>query len=232
MPTQRTWADIVEYVSEYDKREGAVPNRTLYRLLADEAMAIVAERAGIYSKEWTNASGTGELTLTSAACPLPIDLLKLEYVEYDGYELERATTQRLDTDNIDWRTDTGDPTMYAVEGQSITLNSIPSNATGKLKIRGTAVPPQFADPLGSTAAVNPLTYLPFRHQMMICDYIISKLPVTSVTPTEYSEAGVRYAMDETRRRQQVREQAAQAWETRVEALAATQNRRQFRDFSY
>lgn len=222
--TQRTWQTIAEYLTEFDKREGAEPVRSLYLTLGNQALAIIS-RKGVYRKTWDNSSG-GELTLTSATCPLPIDLLERLAVEYDGSDepLEFATVEQLDhpdSGEPGWRTTTGDPDKYTIEGQNLVLNSIPSNATGKLVLRGTATLPEFSDTAGAT---NPLIYLPYEFQLLPAQYIISELPVTPAQLPNDTQAGAMWASQETQRRVATRTDARAKWEKGLEDLVGVRNR--------
>jgi hypothetical protein len=172
--TQQVWADIMALVSQYWPDESANPNRDTLRLLANAALAELAEDGDIYETSWSNAV-SGGLTLTSATTPLPIDLISISRVEWDGTDnpLPYKTAEWLDEWEAGWRIRTGDPCHYMRNGHELTLDAIPSNATGKLVVRGTSYLPAFSDSEGAT---NPLTILPYGRQLAIAYYILARRP--------------------------------------------------------
>ena len=230
MATQRTWRHISIYCGEFDTREGAEPNHELYRILGDQALAELAERLDLRETTWTSTA-EGGLTLTSGVCPLPIDLVKLKRVEWDGSDnpLDRTTIEWLDEHEPGWREQSGDPDKYAVEGNSIRVNSTSTDTSGKLVVRGTTYLPEFSDVDGT----NPLTYLPWGHQLLpVAEYIVGHLPVMPAKPPFETEAAAMWALQETKRREQVRADALAKWELVVGQLASVRHRVEMEEFRY
>jgi hypothetical protein len=171
--TQQTWTNISDYVSRYWQRDAGTPDRAFYRTLAQEALAELAE-GRVYETSWSNAA-LGGLTLTDATTPLPIDLIDITAVEWDGCDapLYYQSEAWLDENEPGWREATGEPQYYTTNQHELILDAIPSNATGKLVVRGRSYLPAFSDTGGAT---NPLTIIPFGRQLAIAYYILANLP--------------------------------------------------------
>lgn len=184
MATQLTWADIADFVTEIHAKEGAKPNRSLYRTLGNQALAIISDMARPYHKSWSNAED-GDLTLTDNTVTLPIDCIEVYRVEWDGDEndLEYKMEEWLDENASGWRDDTGsNPAYYTKNGHQIMLDCAPTGTTtGLLTVRGQAYLPEFSD---EEDAENPLAFLPLGYQLMPAYYVLANLPFDPQSPVE------------------------------------------------
>src|SRR3972149_1449334 len=115
--TDLTWQTLVDYVTEIMTREGAKPPRTLYRILGNQALFELSRLSnGVYQR-WHNGSG-GTLTLSSATCVFPNDLVDVRSVWWDSVTLERKEVSELDEMDPDWRDATGTPIYYTLAGRA------------------------------------------------------------------------------------------------------------------
>jgi hypothetical protein len=183
--TPKTWTDIAAFVSEVYSKEGARPNIDFFKTLANECLDKISELTGGYFTSWSNAGG-GDLTLTGAVCPLPIDCLEVTSVEWNGDDnvLERTEYSTLDSDaegsERGWRSLSGTPDKFIVDGRNLVLNSIPSGTvTGMLVVRGQGMYPPFSD---AAEAVNPLSLIPATIELLPAHYILSELPIDPNNP--------------------------------------------------
>jgi hypothetical protein len=177
----------------------------LIRQLANEALT----KFGIVPRVWTNEI-SGGLTLTGAATPIPHDLVLIDSAWWDQgtaseYELEYIDQKDLNSKNPSWKTDSGEPGQYTKDGYNIILDTIPSDAVGKLAIRGMGIVGEFSD---EEAAVDPLASMVRRVQMTAAYYVLAELPCQPDNPLstyrkqEYKlkwEVEYRSALDEIRR---------------------------------
>jgi hypothetical protein len=226
----RTLNSILTYVNEFIDKEGAKPSPEFVRLLADQALAEIAEGSGAKRSTWTNATG-GELTLTGNTVAMPSDCLLVTSIEFDGSDnpLERTTVGELDRDTPGWREETGDPDKWAIEGRNIVFNASASNAEGKVVARGYGMLAAFSD---TTGAENPLDTLPYPRQLSIAKYVVAHYPVAPDKPRTDSEWAVIAARDETRRREKVRDEHKAMWAAELAACVDWVKARSFEEFSY
>src|SRR3972149_4647403 len=232
--TQRTWTDISNYVEDIMAKEGAKPQKRIIRALANEALGIISEQSRIYKNSWSNASG-GALTLSANSATLPNDLILFESLEWDGDDntLDKTSESWLDNNQQGWRSDTGEPNKYALTGTQVILNTAPTGTTtGKLVIRGIGQLPEFPDPPEKSGATNPLTNLPWQHQLLPAFYVIANLPVVPFTPMNASQEAVIFASQETKRRYETREIYGKKFQDGLDALIGTTRRRKFSEFKY
>ena len=176
-----TWADIAAYVNEVASKEGPKPNAAFLRLLANQALRLISRRALVYEKVWTNAGGTGALTLTGGSAALPEDCYAVNRVEWDGSdnELPYRSIPWLDRNEPGWRSATGDPSYHSRTGRYLLLDSVPSSAAGKLVVRGRGPLPDFSE---DSEAENPLASLPSDHQLLPAQYVLKELPIDPTNP--------------------------------------------------
>ncbi len=189
-----TWAEIAGYVNEVAGKEGAKPNASFLRLLANQALRVISRRALVYEKVWTNGAG-GALTLSGAAAALPEDCYAVNRVEWDGSdnELPYRSIPWLDRNESGWRTATGEPSYHTRTGRYLLLDSIPATAVGKLVVRGRGPLPDFSE---EAEAENPLAWLPTDHQLLPAYYVLKELPVDPGKPAatqRRAEAETRWA---------------------------------------
>ena len=139
----KTWADIADFVSEIHAKEGAQPNRSFYRTLANQCLLDLAEAIPLLDKEWTNGGTADDPVLSGYAITLPADCAQVDDVVWDdGQPIDRLTKQDMDLRNPDWRNDTGEPTAYCIpDNSSILLNSTPSGTTQGCITAINATPP-------------------------------------------------------------------------------------------
>jgi len=169
-----TWTDLAAYINEIASKEGAKPNASFLRVLANQALRIISRRARAYEKVWTNGVG-GALTLNGAAAALPDDCYAVERVEWDGdgNELPYRSTAWLDRHCSGWRSASGTPSYHTRTGRYLLLDAIPP-ATGMLAVRGWGPLPDFSD---AAEAENPLAWLPADYQLLPAEYVLKELPV-------------------------------------------------------
>jgi len=211
MATQVTWADIAEYVTDELKHEKSRPNRAHYLRLGNEAIQAISELGFVYETAWDNDNG--DLTLSSATATLPIECIEVTAVEWDGddHPLPFKTVAWLDDNESGWRTATGEPSYYTIEGHQLVLDSIPSGTTtGKLVVRGKGSLTDFVD--GGT---NPLAYLPANIQLAPAHYILANLPVDNEDQTSVA-------------RQQKHERKWDRYEARMKAVIDGRKHEPFR----
>jgi hypothetical protein len=163
---QVTTADILRFVSEVYKKYGPEPNVSHYLDLLRECLGRVFRATRAFDTSWSNASG-GDLTLDGNEVALPIACQEVTRVEWDGSDnpLEITDEATLDAEEPGWRDATGEPSRCAITGRRLFLNSTPSDATGKLVMRGFGVP---ADNVA-------LTYLPADLQMAPTKFMLREL---------------------------------------------------------
>ena len=184
MAIQLTWADVASTVAEFHVREGAKPNRSLYLSLGNEFLAIVAEQTECYHKTWTNLDG-GDLELSGNIVELPIDLIRVTRIEWDGADnqLEFKSESWFNENLPGWQEDTSTtPSYYTISGNRIMFEVEPvGSVIGKLTVRGTAYLPELSD---DTSDPNPLACLPVGLQRSVSDYILAGLPFDPNIPIE------------------------------------------------
>lgn len=175
------WKDIIDFVTEVQGKESAKPNPSFFKILARHALGQIALKAKPVVGTWTNTGDPAPITLTGNTCPLPIDCLKVEHVEWDGAQLSRKSTDDLNLMFPSWRTETGEtPAYYCQEGTNIVLDLAPSGTTtGMLVIRGVQTLPVFSD---TPTDPNPLAHIPDGHQFAPAYYILANLPVRADDP--------------------------------------------------
>lgn len=227
----RTLVDIMTYVNEFISKEGARPTPEFVRILADQAVSEIADLAGASRTSWDNTAVTGALTLTGYTCPIPGECLLISSVEYDGSTnpLERVSVDQLDQEELGWRTATGDPSRWAVDGSNIVLNSTPSNAAGKLTARGYGLTAAFSDTPGAT---NPLDSLIYPAQLAVAKYVVAYYPVIPAQPRTETDIAIMAAQQETKRRMQVRADHMAMWEKERERAVDSMKARMYEEFSY
>jgi hypothetical protein len=229
MATQLTWSDIAKYVASVITAEGAEPSYDFIRTLGNQSLGVISEHIGPITTYWDNSAT--DLTITDNYATLPIDCISVDSVEWDGDDnpITRTTEAQLDFEEPGWRSETGDPDKYAIAGNILLLNCAPSNATGKLVVRGKRSLPDFSDTAGAT---NPLTYLPSSLQLIPAYYIIAMHPVVPVAPTDDSVEAITYARQQTQRRYETRDRYEAMWQRGLDQLQVVNNRRRNAPFTY
>lgn len=219
------WNDINAFVAAYREREGASPNETLYRIIANQALAEMSEKGEIEDDTlWTDTASTGEITIVSNAVSLPSDVINVRLVEWNGNELDFIQLDILDSLDYKWRTTTGTPTKWTRRGRQILLDRIPSSPnTGLLKMYGTGCLPQFS----KSGIVNPLARIPRAYQLLPAYKIIAMLPMIPAVPASDNPLVISDARIETQRRLSVREEFKAMYDAELKAFAdATKARAQ------
>ncbi len=206
---QKTYGDIVNFVSAIYAQEGGQDNLVLYLSLANQALAEISEKLDYCFKTWSQALLT--LTLTGNTCPLPIDLISPIYVYWDKDPLTLKTRGELDAEDTEWETATGDPSSYMCDGSNIILDTIPTGAL--LSIYGTAYLTEFT---GDQDLSESLVYLPDGYQLMPAFYILKELPFDP----EHASEVLRQA------------KYAQLWKEKFDGVASVTARRRNRGFRY
>jgi hypothetical protein len=217
----QTWQTIVDFVTAYTAREGSTPNVQLYRMLGNQALAIIADRVGPLETSWTNAVG-GTLTLTGNSVVLPEGCLSVSHAMWNDDNLTRVDSAELDCEDAEWRTRTGVPYEYCMTGTTLTLDCIPSPA-GTLTIYGNSTLGTFTETPG---AVNPLTYLPEGSQIAPAYYILSMLPA-EVRYTYKDGQIVGKDSAEVSRQQMF----AAMWQAELERIHSAVNARKFKPYT-
>jgi len=170
----KTWKDLAAFIQDIDSLAGARPNQATYKLLANQALAIIADESDAFKSEWTNTP-SGGLTY-NGSIPIPPDCIAPIDLYYDGVQLIRKHVKWLDNEiGAFWRQSIGIPTYWAVEGQRIVIDAKPTvDVTGKFLLIGNATLPEFSD---DPNAPNPLEQLPRAFQILPAYYVLSALPV-------------------------------------------------------
>jgi len=179
----KTFEGLCDFIASIIGKENAKPDNDLYRTLMNDALDIISRRTMMYETYWSNASG-GDLTLTTNTAPLPLTCLRLDSVEWDGDDnvIDKTTKADLDKNYPGWRSDTGDPDKWIIEGNNIVLNTAPdSPTTGKLVARGRGLLPTFTTDATDT---NPLTVIPWVDELLPAYYVLSELPFDPEVPRE------------------------------------------------
>lgn len=182
---QLTWElNLRPFIQEVDVRSGGVPNLSHYLELYHQVLRELFRETQAWHTSWSNASG-GAVTLSGNSAALPYNLLELTRVEWDGTDepLAYASKEWLDLNDAGWRDATGEPVYYTLEGNSLVLDSTPSNATGKLVIRG----------FGCPDYEDALTYFPIDCQLLPAHGVLAELaydpekPVSQARFSYYQE---------------------------------------------
>ena len=226
-----TWSNIVEFVNEFSRREGATPNEVFYRIVANQALAEMSEVGEIENDVvWTDTPSTGELTISSNTIDLPSDVIDARQVKYNDIELDFVQIDFLDAENFDWRTNAGTPIRWTRRGRQIILDAIPSAPnTGLLKVYGTGCLPEFSKEAG---AVNPLTRVPKAHQLLPAYRIVASLPLAPAVPLNDTPLAIASARDETQRRVAVREEYKQQYDSGLVRFADVVARRSQEPYTF
>lgn len=173
-------AAISAFVGDILRQEDATPTQGLVMRLLDQCLGEIFRETKAFDTSWTNPAspGSGDLNLDGTnATDLPIDCQIIESVEWDGSDnpLDRKSLAELDYLDPGWRDNTGEtPGRYAVTGRRLFLDITPSDATGKLVIRGYGVPPRNVA----------LTYFPADIQLAPATYILMEWPWDPAIPRE------------------------------------------------
>lgn len=174
---QVTVEALIQFVNAIKRKEGALPPPSVYMVLLDECLADIFRETKAFDTNWTNATD-GDLDLDSSnVTNLPIACLSVRRVEWDGSDnpLERQSLEEMDYQNPGWRDQMGTtPTAFIPTGRRLFLNITPSDATGKLVVRGPGVPPRN----------DALAYLPIDVQLAPAKYILKQLPWDPEKPLE------------------------------------------------
>lgn len=227
----KTREDLMDYIEAYTSAENATPNRKLYSTLLTEALCDISERARIYKAVWDNAAD-GAITVDGNEVLLPSDLISIDRVEYDGSaaELAQFEEEELDADRPGWRDATGSPDAYCkLDAHRLLLSAAPSDATGKLTIRGRAYLPAFSDLPGDQ---NPLAFIPAGQQLMVAHYVIARLPIPAVAPINDSREAITMANQELQRRMSFREEHKALYEAALASLITSVDRKVSNQFTY
>jgi hypothetical protein len=218
----QTWQTIIDFVSQYQSRDAGTPNQQLYRMLGNQALAILAAKIGPLEATWTNAEGGG-LTLSGNAAALPEGCLSVVRVAWNGDVLRRKDVAEMDYDDPDWRTRTGTPGAYYTNGTNLFLDCIPSGA-GDLTVTGNSSLGTFSEAEG---AVNPLSYLPESAQLAPAYYILSMLPAEERFTYKDGQI-VSRDTSELERRQMF----AAMWQAEIDNIQNAVNARRYEPFRF
>ena len=180
-----TWTDnLYPFLRDLIEQEGAKPNVSTLRLLANQGLRIISRRTGLYEQAWSNATPGGALTLVGASCLLPEDCYRVDRVEWGNSdtELPYRSTRWLDTYQPGWREDHGEPSYHTRTGRYLLLSSIPvASPSGKLIVRGAGALPDFSDdPLEE----NPLQWFQSDYQLLPAYYVLAELPADPQNPKQ------------------------------------------------
>ena len=159
-----TFAEIVDFVSEWHKREGGAVSRRTYLALAnaclDELSGIIG---GIYR--------TYSVTITAGVASWPTGLRQVESVYWGDLQLKRAWPGPLDEVDPYWRDNTSTPTRFMTTKSTILTDS---TVTGTLTVYGYGTLGHFSDTLG---AANPMDLLPPGSELVVPHYMLARLPI-------------------------------------------------------
>ena len=184
-----TFQDNFDYVSSYLRAEGADPNRSLIRLLFNQALHIISRETRFYTRIWDNSPDAGALEVSGNTVVLPADVLRVDSVEYGGSNipLVKRTAAYMDEYCPGWRSQLGEPVDYVEEPSKIVLGSIPRSDTCLVTIRGVGYLPSYRDIPNTSYAdtlseleKNPLSLLPVEFQLLPSYYILARLPIQIV----------------------------------------------------
>ena len=175
--TDKTWDDLLSYISKRHNPEGGAPDDDIYLELANDALAEISEM-GILQTHWDDA----DLTLTGNSLAMPPGIITVTRFELDGQEIRHISLAELDRRESDWRTFTGVPGWRTYENNCILFDGIP---TGTKTLYGTCYLPEIVvDDDGVQTDPNPLEYLPFGRQLLPGDFVLKELPADPENPIE------------------------------------------------
>ena len=138
--------------------------------------------------EWSNTDamdGMRSMTLPTA-CKV------VTRAVYNEEELDKLTLFQMAEDYPDWKTATGDPSAFLVDGTNIILDSAPVSApVGILKVYGYATLGHFSD---DPDDINPLDYIPDGQQYAPAYYVLSQLPTDPRDPMDATRRQENFAL--------------------------------------
>ena len=176
-----TWTEIAGYVNEVAGKEGAKPNASFLRLLANQALRVISRRALVYEKVWTNDGGRGVDSERGGGRPAGGLLRggpggmgrKRQRTPLSVHPVARS--ERVGMADGDG----GAELSHARRGDTSCSIAFRPRRRGKLVVRGRGPLPDFSE---EAEAENPLAWLPTDHQLLPAYYVLKELPVDPSKP--------------------------------------------------